>query len=197
MNPTDILKDEHRVIERVLHCIEILAERATDGGTLDGQLASEALDFFSGFADRWHHAKEEELLFPLLEDKGFSADAGPTAVMRQEHAMNRNYVKAMQGVVKAASNGDPSAISVFATQAHEYASLLRQHIEKEDHCLFPMAANVLSSDENGRLLDAFREAEENKIGVDEQVRLLRLADSLCDRLGVRARAQRPSASCPH
>jgi hypothetical protein len=68
---TDILKDEYRVIEQVLDCLEELAGRAQTSGRLDGQSARQALDFFQNFADGYHRAKEEHHLFRLMEARGF------------------------------------------------------------------------------------------------------------------------------
>ena len=66
MSPTEILMQEHRLIEQVLDCLEALTQRAEGTGTLDVASATQALEFFSVFADRCHHAKEEDCFFPLL-----------------------------------------------------------------------------------------------------------------------------------
>jgi len=85
MRPTEILMQEHRVIEQVLDCLERMAQRVEAGDELDLESAKQAIDFFRNFADRCHHGKEEDCLFPLLEQKGFSREQGPTGVMLHEH----------------------------------------------------------------------------------------------------------------
>ena len=77
MNPTDILMDEHRVIEQVLNCLEKIIEQATAAGRLEEEPAREALDFFRTFADRCHHGKEEAHLFPLMQTRGFGGGWRP------------------------------------------------------------------------------------------------------------------------
>jgi len=67
MRSTEILQDEHRVIEQVLNCLEKMADQALVAGRLDESSAREALDFFQTFADGCHHHKEEDHLFPLME----------------------------------------------------------------------------------------------------------------------------------
>ena len=69
MQPTDILMQEHRVIEQVLSCLEAMAERCAAGQALDVQSAEQALDFFRTFADRCHHGKEEDL-WPACRPSG-------------------------------------------------------------------------------------------------------------------------------
>src|SRR5262245_48241536 len=141
MKATDILMDEHRVIEQVLNFLEKLADRCEAGEKLDRTSALEALDFFRHFADRCHHGKEEEHLFPLLEARGLARVGGPTGVMLHEHEEGRRLVAAMAGAVEGDSPDE------FARLARVYVCLLREHIQKEDRRLFPMADVILNSAE--------------------------------------------------
>src|SRR5574340_70938 len=131
MKPTDILSAEHRVIEQVLHCLEAMALQAVAQGRLDEQPARDAVAFLRNFADRCHHGKEEAQLFPAMEAKGFSADCGPTSVMRLEHELGRGHVRAMEAAIGAAVAGDSAAVRQFADHAQSYVELLREHIRKE------------------------------------------------------------------
>jgi hemerythrin-like domain-containing protein len=110
MLPTDILKDEHRVIEQVLTCLERIADDCAAQRILDGYSALQALDFFRTFADGCHHHKEEAHLFPALEAKGFPPKTGPTAVMRAEHTEGRDHIQAMNSAVRDATRGDSAAV---------------------------------------------------------------------------------------
>jgi len=196
MRPTEILKEEHRVIEGVLDCLEKLASDASREGRLDAASAREALDFFKGFADAFHHAKEEDIFFPALEAKGFSPDQGPTAVMRSEHTTGRHFIKAMEGVLDAAGEGNATAVSAFVSQARGYIEMLREHIEKEDHCLFGMADVALTAEENAKLVEAFEKVCETPEGEDPAGRFLRIASDLKEKLGVEATTQRtPRGGC--
>ncbi len=193
MRATEILMEEHRVIEVVLDCLERLAERCAAEGHLDAGAALRALDFFRHFADRCHHGKEEDYLFRLLEDRGVRRDSGPTGVMLHEHEQGRRHVAAMAGAIPAAAE-DAAARADFVSHARQYVRLLREHIRKEDHCLFPMADSALGEGDRAALLDAFVRVEEKEIGEGVHEHYLRLADGLADHLGVpRARA----AGCGH
>ena len=185
MKPTDVLEQEHRVIEMVLSCLEKVAKDAKVKRRLDEKSAADAIEFFKGFADRCHHGKEEDLLFPLLEEKGFPKEAGPTAVMRQEHVTGRNFVKAMSGVLSAAGSGTEKAVDIFCNQAFGYIDMLREHIKKEDTCLFNMANGILSDDDNAKLMERFGRAEREVMGHGEHERFLKLALDLADRHGVK------------
>src|SRR5262249_4968162 len=158
-----ILNNEHRVIEQVLKCLERIAERCATEGRLNRPDAEQALDFFRTFADQCHHHKEEDHLFRFLETKGCSRQNGPTGVMLGEHELSRLDVRAMAAAVPKAEAGDPAAVDNFLVHAFSYVRLLREHIRKEDDCLFPMADRALSAKEQYDLLEAFEQVEANKL----------------------------------
>jgi hemerythrin-like domain-containing protein len=184
MHPTAILKNEHRVIEQVLNCLEKIAGACAQTEALDADSASQALDFFRHFADCCHHTKEERHLFPLLEERGFSRDGGPTGVMLAEHDQCRHYCRGMLAAVDGAAAGNADAVLQFVIHARAYVSLLREHIHKEDHCLFPMAEQALSEEDQRDLLESFGEVESDDMGPGTHEKYLRIADELAERWGV-------------
>lgn len=181
MRATDILKEEHRVIERVLECLERMAQEARHSGHIPRRAAREAIEFFRHFADHCHHAKEEQQLFPLLEAKGFSATQGPTAVMRHEHVEGRDLIRGMLDAIEEAESdvaSESAAVDKFVYHAMKYVDLLRQHIQKEDHCLFAMADQVITEADDEALLAAFDHAERHVMGHGCHQRYVQLADAL-------------------
>jgi hemerythrin-like domain-containing protein len=191
MQPTEVLKAEHRVIERVLGCLERIAEDCAEERRLDALPALQALDFLQTFADGCHHHKEEDILFPALEAKGFPARMGPLGQMRAEHAEGRRHVRAMAAAVEDAALGDPDCVDAFVTHARTYARLLRDHILKEDECLFPMAEVALSGDDRRELGAAFGRAEDGDLHAGTHERYLEIAEQLSERFGV----DRAAAPC--
>jgi hemerythrin-like domain-containing protein len=184
MKPSDILMQEHRIIEQILDCLEQMLERAESAGRLEEQCARDAVDFFRNFADKCHNAKEENQLFPMMEAKGFSAQQGPTGQMRHEHEQGRSLIRKMDEAIPAASSGDNGAVRQFAQAARDYGALLRQHIQKEDHCLFPMANEALDEQDQKELEKQFErvENEEMKPGTHEKYH--KIAERLATRYGV-------------
>lgn len=184
MRPTMILMQEHRVIEQVLNCLEKMAERCEAGQPLDVDSANQVIDFIRNFSDGCHHAKEEDLLFPLMERKGFSRERGPTGVMLYEHEQGRRLARGMAAAIGDYSSGDSAAVQAFAEQARGFVALLREHIQKEDHCLFPMADQSFSVADQEELDHSFGHVEREKYGTDVHARYSRLADELADRYQV-------------
>ena len=187
MKPTDILSNEHRVIEQVLDCLDKMVTRSIERQQLEEEPARQAVDFFRNFADRCHHGKEEAHLFPAMEAKGYSRDGGPTGVMLAEHDQGRQHVRAMDAAIDGASQGDGGALKEFAENAQQFAQLLRDHIEKEDRCLFTMATQALSDQEQCDLLMMFDQVDSEEFGTDTRTKYLDLADELSARYDVKRR----------
>lgn len=164
MKPTDILKEEHRGIELMLSILERMCRKLETKAQVDVTHLEQSIDFFKGFADKCHHMKEENLLFPAMEKAGFSKEAGPIAVMLDEHTLGRQYIAAMTGALSAMKRGDMGASLKFVEAARGYISLLSEHIAKEDNVLFPMAEMHLSNDVQSNLVKEFERVEREEIG---------------------------------
>jgi hemerythrin-like domain-containing protein len=191
MKPTEILSQEHRVIEQVLNVLEQMAGQADKTGRLDKRDATDAVEFFRNFADKCHHGKEEAQLFPAMEAKGFSRQGGPTGVMIAEHEFGRARVR---GMAAAAQKG---AANEFAAEARQFIAMLREHIQKEDHCLFSMADQAFTPADQEQLLAAFEKVEAEDMGAGTHERFLKLADDLADKYGVDRRPPAAHHCCGH
>ncbi len=194
MKPTEILSHEHRVIEQVLDCLEKIVIKCRDEGKVEAEQAKAAIEFFRGFADKCHHAKEENQLFPVLQTKGFGGGCGPVVVMLREHELGRLYVGGMDASLAAAARGDADAVTWFVQNAESYIRLLREHIQKEDHCLFPSAAQKLGAEDERSLMAAFDQVEKHEIGEKTHAKYLAIANQLADHFDV---SKVPEADAEH
>jgi len=189
MTPIELLMSEHRVIESVLDCLEIMADRATSAdGRLDPADARAVIDFLRQFADACHHGKEEKILFEAMEERGVPTEHGPTAQMRHEHEEGRRLVEGMEGAVIDVERGDDAARSAFAAHARRFVEMLRLHIRKEDDCLFPMAGEILDEPAMRSVADRFAGAG------DGDARTQRFYRELAADLSARYRAASEPAS---
>ena len=64
MTPIEILKHEHEIILMVLDAAEREAKAIESANTVDAERIRKFLAFFRNFADRCHHAKEENHRIP-------------------------------------------------------------------------------------------------------------------------------------
>ena len=147
MKATEILKQEHRLIEQVLDCLEEAAVRLDDGEEIEPDFFIDAAEFVAGFADGSHHRKEEDILFVAMTAKDMPADSGPVAVMLHEHEEGRRLTAAFRSAAEQMKSGDISAAMDVIQNVLDYVNLLREHIIKEDNVLFPMADQVVTGDD--------------------------------------------------
>ena len=175
--PLQILVDEHKVILAVLDALEERASASRDA-EFPQQFFEHACDFLATFADRCHHAKEEGQLFPLLAQRGLPVERGPIACMLNEHTQGRGHVAAMRAALERTAHGDAGARETVFAEAQAYVSLLRGHIQKENHVLFVLADGCLSDEDKTALCAQFAQAEHASLPPGTHERCLALAAEL-------------------
>lgn len=147
--PIKRLVDEHALIKKWLELIPAVLEKIDIESEADRQLILDALDFLRFYADKFHHAKEENILFGYT-DKNLDI----IKTILQDHDAARSHVKAIS---KAIKSKDREAI---ARHLSAYRDLLTEHIKKEDEILYPWIDRGLSTRQVGELFAKFDEAEE-------------------------------------
>ena len=172
--PTQILSDEHRVIERVLGAVEKLAK----GPVGELEPWKKALDFIRHFADQCHHFKEEKVLFPAMEAHGIPAEGGPIGMMLMEHEEGRSYARAMLAAISLIESKNEAGKASLIGSAQAYCRLLREHIQKEDDVLFRMADEVIPDEEQRHLAAAFARHEAEEMGQGAHEKYLKIAVEL-------------------
>ncbi|MCA9250810.1 MAG: hemerythrin domain-containing protein [Phycisphaerales bacterium] len=155
--PSAVLREEHQIILRVLHVLAKLVERSESGQGFEFEALNKCVEFFRLFADACHHAKEEDLLFPVLEARGIPKDNGPIGVMLYEHNIARELTRQMGGALESMKPGDDTMPPEFREAAHQYINLLSAHIHKEDNVLFMMGDRVMKSEDQESLCAQFCE----------------------------------------
>lgn len=176
--PSAVLKSEHRVIERVLRVLETLVVRSEQGEGFELESLKQCVEFFRLFADACHHAKEEDILFPVLEGRGIPREGGPIGVMLHEHAQARNFTKEMGAALTAFESGDSGAEARFRDAARQYLTLLVNHIYKEDNILFNMGDHVMTEADQTLLCGRFGEAGCRAFEGKQREELAAIADEL-------------------
>lgn len=144
MRAIEILKDEHRQIERVLLALATEVIRVREGAPADPAFFEQAADFIQVYADGSHHAKEEGVLFEVLHQHGLPKDVGPLHCMLREHDMGRRLTVAMGSAARGLKQGRSEMRDAMLEAAAQYSQLLAMHIQKEDNGLFMLAEQRLS-----------------------------------------------------
>ncbi len=156
--PIQALIDEHKLILRMVAIVKNQAQkiRQTDQADLD-QIET-IVDFFRTYADRYHHGKEEGILFNQLSSKKLSAsDKAAMNGLIMDHATARKTVTALK---TAKDKQDSTAINQALTTI---AELYPKHIEKEDNYFFPQTITYFSPVEQEVLRNSCSDFDKNFI----------------------------------
>jgi len=168
---TQRLKDEHQLILRMLTLLEKNTRLTEQGAFKDYQFYLDGVDFIRNYADRFHHAKEEDILFEALIVNGMPRANSPVAAMLMEHDLGRGFVKGMEEATTKALNGATDQDEVIVIAARGYLELLRDHISKEDEILYPLAERVLPDSMREGILAGYQKAEQQAAkGLEEHYR---------------------------
>ena len=178
MKASQVLKDEHRGIERMLSALEREAGQIESGEEVNPAFVEQAVDFLRNFADACHHHKEEKELFPALERAGVPVEGGPIGVMLADHVEGRKHIRSMADNLEAYRAGDASAAGRIAASARAYVELLRGHIWKEDNVLFRMADQMLPAAVQESLVANFDRIETEHMGPGVHERYHQMLDEL-------------------
>lgn len=155
---TQNLENDH---VQILRLIEVM-ERITQSDNPNVEHMETLVIVIREFADGLHHAKEEQFLFPLMVQKGFSNETGPVAVMLHDHVEGRNFVKGMAEKISLYKQGETTALKAIYSNMLGYADLLKNHIGKENNVLFRMADNAFTPAEQQSLLLDFTKVENDR-----------------------------------
>lgn len=177
MQATEILKSEHRVIERVLTAVEAAVDKLQRGEEVRPGFFLDVAQFVKGFADGCHHQKEEGALFKTMVAYG-APQEGPIAVMLWEHDQGRAYIQALRAGALEWQAGELSARQKVIENALGYVHLLRQHIMKEDEILFPLADQVIPVEKYAQVSEEFDRVEHEETGEGVHEKYLALAEAL-------------------
>jgi hemerythrin-like domain-containing protein len=179
MNPIEELKLEHEGIKVSLDVLAHLSwQLGNKCGNCEPRDLERLLDFFSTFVDTCHHEKEEELLFPALEEIGVSRDGGPIGVMLEEHDMGRSHVRGLREALQDHRAGEEAASERILLHADAFSKLLRRHIEQENQVLFQIAVDNLSSEKLSELEAGFERIESDRVGQGKHEMFHRMLEEL-------------------
>lgn len=147
MSGVDLLIEEHKNISRMLVVIRKVCFKLIETKEIDYDDFYNIINFIKNFADNHHHKKEEIFLFNrMVEHLGEAGKNAITHGMLVEHDLGRLYIKNLEEALKNLKDGNEEAKLDVIANAISYATLLENHIHKEDNVIFSFAKRKLSED---------------------------------------------------
>ncbi len=164
MRPTEILTEEHNYVKVILRVLDVMCVKLKAGEKVEPGHIEGAVDFIKNFADRAHHMKEEDLLFPAMEAAGVSKEESLVDAITTEHDLGRGCVRGLTDALSLYSMGDNGAGLVIAENAAKYVKLIKDHIAREEDIVFPLADRHLCDDTQRELTAKFHKIDKDVIG---------------------------------
>ncbi|MDP1695647.1 MAG: hemerythrin domain-containing protein [archaeon] len=152
-----ILSKEHKDILKIVDALE------SEIGQLKNKdiniiFFKKVIDFIRNYADKFHHAKEEDILFKEFNKYAEKEciHCNPLEQMLFEHEEGRKNIKIMESGLNEKNK------NMLIDGATKYIQLIREHIFKEDNILYPMTDDLLSDSIKNKMLKNFKEIEKEK-----------------------------------
>jgi DUF438 domain-containing protein len=145
---SELLVGEHEMIERAMDVLKGELEKL-ESAAHDPWTVQRAIDFLLEFGDRIHNQKEEQVLFPLMVERGIP-ESGPIRVMLMEHESERALLQQMFAQATAEARAE------YRQKGIEYLGIRAEHIWKENDVLYPMGRRVLTEEDGRYLVGEFR-----------------------------------------
>ena len=188
---TDVLREEHRWILRMLQCLERVGQNSMHAGRLDAASTSELLALFTHFADGLHQEREERCLFPRLLARARSVtERMDIGRLCGEHEQERRALGRMNQDLLGAIYGQARCVRDFQREAQRYVALQRQHVLHENQALLPLADFLLTPEDDEFVMQGFVSLERE--GPERLKHIFERIQALCALVGIDAASGTPA-----
>ncbi len=174
---TDSLIEDHNIILRMLKILNRSINILENGKNVPIEIFDKSIDFINFYADKYHHSKEENIVFKLMKERGYSMDNGIIKLLTKEHNLARNYIFKFEEAVTRFNQGDETSRSDIIENARKFSLLLSHHIHKENEIFYQMVDQILSLDDQNFLLQAF-EKMRTELGSDVHYKYNEMVDEM-------------------
>jgi len=165
LRPTQILRAEHRRIDEQLNVLSGALRQLGDRGPVPEIL--DRIESVARYIDgemAIHHRKEEDCLFPFLEEFLSSENLRLDARIADHEDLNIMNTKFKEALEECRELESGKRASFTAQMLRGYGlyiiHLVREHLLKEDQILFLVAEEYLTADQEAEILERFAAIEE-------------------------------------
>lgn len=171
-----IISNEHARTWKLLNLIDELRQMMDcDDLSPDPVLFTAIFDYIEQFSDQMHHPKEDRYLFATLLERAPDAARGVIDELQREHrGTDRILSQLRNGLHDCVADFDGQR-QAFSQQLRDYSQSVRDHINKEEGVVIPLARQHLTEADWERINQAFAENQDPLFGdaAEERFRNLR------------------------
>lgn len=171
MNPTGLLMDEHDIIMQANEAINLLDNLWVTDPENYKKNAELLLRFFGEYSDKFHHQKEEMVLFDEMNNHPEFILQEIIGELEEHHEMFREYAREIKEALEA--DDYPETHKVFK----KYINELQDHIAVENDELFSMADSLFSEDELDKIYFRFKDID-MELNESEKIELAKIPSDI-------------------
>ncbi len=154
MTPIAPLLVEHRLIGRVISLLAKEAKRVESGGPPNPLFIDNVVDFVRVFADRYHHVKEEDILFGEAQKKPLPEElARVVQELTQDHRRQRAVVQELADANAEFARGNKATVPAMIEAMKTFIDFYSHHMEKEDRQFFSPVMAYFNEAEKQAMLE--------------------------------------------
>ncbi len=172
-----LLYKEHEVIVNVIDSVQMAGELLHPNPDRYKRVVVELIRFFREYADRYHHFKEEEILFPEMGKKSEIVQSGILCEMIDHHVEFRSQLRMIEFQL-AEGNLEKANAALRA-----YSNELLDHIAIENDEVFQMADSLFTAQELEQIECRFLDCDRD-LGEDRKEYLREQAEQIRNRLAL-------------
>lgn len=166
-----MLYDEHEIIVNAIDAAKQAETLIGKEDELYEMTIRELLSFFRNYADKYHHYKEELILFPEMSKKNELLEDGVIKEMFDNHEDFRGMIKEIETLL------DEKNYPATQKALNSYAEALLDHIAVENEEVFQMAESIFDEAELERIYFRFVDCD-RELGDQRKEELKELSDNL-------------------
>lgn len=158
----DELHDDHVNVTRLLDFLEAEVQEARESESINLKLMRDVMHYMTHYPDMFHHRKEDLVFEKLLE-----RDTAAKPVIEdliQEHEILRQKGNRFLEALENAISGSASSEEILRVLAKDYVSNLRNHMNKEEGQVFPLAKILLTNTDWKAIAVRVKEQEDPLFG---------------------------------
>ncbi|WEN41984.1 hypothetical protein CKCBHOJB_01566 [Thauera sp. GDN1] len=151
----DIIRDEHRALAAMLSGLRALAS-GIEAGRLkpDFELMASMIEYIDKVPEKVHHPKENACLFARLRLR--SDEALPLIEsLEEEHRQGDARIAALRAALDTYRREGDAGFAAYQAALKAYIEFEWQHMNTEEHLIFPLAKAHLTAEDWAEIDAAF------------------------------------------
>lgn len=158
------IRAEHRTLAAVINNLkEMVVEVESGKLAMNFQLFWLMIHYIDSFPNQFHHPKETDWLFRLVQARTNEADALIKELLLQ-HELEPTALGNIRKCLGNYEAGVPGSLDALAAEIHAYADSTWKHLKTEEHEFFAFAETHLTDPDWDQIANAFSENKDPLAG---------------------------------